>query len=246
MTLQACAEIVRDGDPDRFLAAMAAPAPARAVLFPLYAFNVEIARAPHVTREELIARMRLQWWRDALGEIAGGGVVRRHEVTLPLAQAVTRAQAATLSEMVDAREWEVAPEGFADGAALMAHLEASAAPMMRVAAEALGAEDAAQVVPVARAGALANWLMAVPALEADGVPALPEGLDLAALAGQVRAEARAVRLSRPARIAARSAWRAQALLGVVARDPEAVRGNRLVQSEFARRGSLMWRAALGR
>ena len=44
MTLNACAELVRQGDPDRFLATMAAPPEARAKLFPLYAFNLEVAR----------------------------------------------------------------------------------------------------------------------------------------------------------------------------------------------------------
>ena len=76
----ACAAIVEKGDPDRFLAAMAAPVAARRVLFPLYALNIEVARAPWVTEEAMIAEMRLQWWRDALAEIAAGGQVRRHEV----------------------------------------------------------------------------------------------------------------------------------------------------------------------
>jgi phytoene/squalene synthetase len=87
MTLTACAALVERGDPDRFRAAMAAPPPARNVLFPLYAFNLEVARAPQVASEPLIGEMRLQWWRDALAEIAAGGPVRRHEVTTPLALA---------------------------------------------------------------------------------------------------------------------------------------------------------------
>jgi phytoene/squalene synthetase len=73
MSLEACADLLRRGDPDRFLAAMAAPPAARRVLLPLYAFNLEVARAPQVTAEPMIAEMRLQWWRDALAEIAAGG-----------------------------------------------------------------------------------------------------------------------------------------------------------------------------
>ena len=71
--LNACAALVERGDPVRFRAAMASPMAARRVLFPLYAFNLEVARAPWVTQEPMIARMRLQWWRDALAEIAAGG-----------------------------------------------------------------------------------------------------------------------------------------------------------------------------
>ena len=66
MTLAACAAMVARGDPDRFLAVMAAPVTVRARLLPLYAFNLEVARAPWVTDEALIAEMRLQWWRDVV------------------------------------------------------------------------------------------------------------------------------------------------------------------------------------
>lgn len=68
MSIAACAALVARGDPDRFAAIMAAPPAARARLFPLYAFNLEVARAPWVTKEPMIAEMRLQWWRDVLAE----------------------------------------------------------------------------------------------------------------------------------------------------------------------------------
>ncbi|MGB3250003.1 MAG: squalene/phytoene synthase family protein, partial [Tabrizicola sp.] len=72
MTVAACAGLVQRGDPDRFRAVMAAPVEARAQLFPLYAFNLEVARAPWVTQEPLIAEMRLQWWRDVVENAASG------------------------------------------------------------------------------------------------------------------------------------------------------------------------------
>ena len=43
MSLQACAEIVARGDPDRFAAAMAAPVEARKVLLPLYVVQVLVS-----------------------------------------------------------------------------------------------------------------------------------------------------------------------------------------------------------
>ena len=79
MTLNACAELVRQGDPDRFLATMAATPEARAKLFPLYAFNLEVAKAPWVTREPMIAQMRLQWWQDIVTEVVEGKPPRAHE-----------------------------------------------------------------------------------------------------------------------------------------------------------------------
>ena len=85
MTVDACAALVERGDPDRFAATMAAPVAARAQLWPLYAFNLEVARAPWVTKEPMIAEMRLQWWRDVVAE----PTPRAHDVAGPL-QALIR------------------------------------------------------------------------------------------------------------------------------------------------------------
>ena len=101
--LTACAQLVERGDPDRFAAAMAAPVRARAVLFPLYAFNLEVARAPWLTQESMIAEMRLQWWRDALEEIRAGGLVRRHEVVTPLAHVLDADSAGRLDRLSRSR-----------------------------------------------------------------------------------------------------------------------------------------------
>ena len=83
--LTACADTVQKGDPDRFLATMAAPVSARPLLFTLYAFNIELSRAPWASQESMIAEMRVQWWRDVGAEIATGTAVRRHYVATPLA-----------------------------------------------------------------------------------------------------------------------------------------------------------------
>ena len=50
MSLDACAEIVQRGDPDRFAAVMAAPTAARARLFPLYAF-IFFVFVPHPKKD---------------------------------------------------------------------------------------------------------------------------------------------------------------------------------------------------
>jgi len=132
-----CAALVERGDPVRFRAAMAAPVAARAVLFPLYAFNLEVARAPWVTAEPMIARMRLQWWRDALEEIAAGGVIRRHEVVTPLALAIRAEDVPVLLRLIDARDRDVEGEAFVDAAALWSYLEATAGGLIEVAARRL-------------------------------------------------------------------------------------------------------------
>jgi phytoene synthase len=62
MSLQACANLVARADPERFAATMAAPLTARAVLLPIYAASVEVARAPWLTQEALDAMVLARRW----------------------------------------------------------------------------------------------------------------------------------------------------------------------------------------
>jgi phytoene/squalene synthetase len=171
----ACAAIVERGDPLRFRTAMLAPVAQRGPLFVLYAFNVEVSRAPWVTAEAMIAEMRLQWWRDVLEEIAGGGPVRRHEVATPLAAVLSGAQATLLDELVAARRWDIYRDPFADADGLHRYIDQTSGHLMWVAASLLG--QAAET-PVRRAGFAAGigaWLRAIPALEAAGRVPLLDG-----------------------------------------------------------------------
>lgn len=63
------AQLVRRGDPDRYLSTLYAPEEKRASLLALYAFSHEIAAIRSRVREPLAGEIRLQWWRDT---IAGG------------------------------------------------------------------------------------------------------------------------------------------------------------------------------
>jgi phytoene synthase len=54
----------------------------------LYAFDLELARAPRVTTSSMTADIRLTWWCEALDEIFGGGAVRAHPVVQALASIV--------------------------------------------------------------------------------------------------------------------------------------------------------------
>lgn len=240
--IEACVERVRAGDPDRFLATMSVPPAARTVLFPLYAFNVEVARAPWVTAEPMIGEMRLQWWRDVLEEIAGGGPVRNHEIATPLAAVLDAEAAKALDPLVAARRWDLYRDPFEDEAAFWAHLDDTAGVLLWTAARLLGApaSDEAAVRAVARAQGLANWFLAIPALEAQGRKPLHDGRANAvrALAGQGREALRLSPASKVGRWCARAAWRAPALLKQAERHPERVVTG-LTQSEFARRGSLL-------
>lgn len=251
--LAACAGIVQRGDPERFLAAMAAPGVARAVLFPLYAFNVEVSRAPWVSAEPMIAEMRLQWWRDAVDEMARGGPVRRHEVTTPLATALPERLAPALDDAVAARRWDIYRDGFDGAADLDEHIEKTAGTLMRVAALALGEAAESVVADIAYASGAANWLRAVPDLVARGRRPLPDDTDAGirrlaerGLDRLASARARRADVSRDAAVALLAGWQAGPVLAQARRAPSRVAAGRLGQSEAGKRLSLMARAASGR
>ncbi|MDJ0827601.1 MAG: squalene/phytoene synthase family protein [Rhodobacter sp.] len=245
MSLQACAEIVRRGDPDRFLAAMAAPPAARRVLFPLYAFNVEVARAPWVASEPMIGEMRLQWWVDVLDEIAAGGPVRRHEVVDALAGVLDAEGAAVLRRLVARRRWDLYAEPFADTEDFADYLDATAGGLAWVAARGLGCRGGERAVrDIAWAGGLANWFLAIPVLEVRGRFPLVDGRPAAVAALAAEGLARLARspAPKPARAAVLASWRAKPLLRQARRDPGRVAAGTLRQSEFARRLGLIVRS----
>ncbi|MEC3862314.1 squalene/phytoene synthase family protein [Mesobacterium sp. TK19101] len=244
--LTACAALVERGDPERFAAAMAAPVAARAVLFPIYAFNVEVARAPWVTSEPLIAQMRLQWWADALEEIASGGPVRRHEVVTPLARVLTPAAVVSLSMLVDARRLDVERAPFASEEALLRYLSETAGSLAEAAAQSLGAPSQAMegLARWGQAAGLARYLRAVPALKALGRKPLPPGADVIRLVQICLDEipswrAMACRLG-PGRAAALELWQAQPVLRQAVWNPARVDDGRLGLSPF----SAKWRLLL--
>ncbi len=248
MTIADCAALVERGDPDRFLAVMAAPPAARARLFPLYAFNLEVARAPWVTQEPLVAEMRLQWWRDVV-ENAAAGAARAHEVAEPLHLLIREAGLPPdmLDRMAAARRWDCWREPFGDVAALETYLEDTAAGLMWLAALALGAPAAAgaAVRAYGRAAGMAGFLAAAPELQARGRHPLPEGTsveELARLGLDWLATARAGRGTVPkaVRPALLAGWQAPGMLRRMAA------GEPAQLSEFSRRGGLLWQAATGR
>jgi phytoene synthase len=218
VTFEACAGIVERGDPDRFLAVMAAPVAARRILFPIYAFNVEVARAPWVTGEPMIAEMRLQWWRDALEEIASSGTVRRHEVSLPLADVVDGDGARALDRLVAARRWDVYKDGFEDAEHFKEYLDATAGELMWQGARALGAVSREDVLRFGRAAGLARYLAAVCALEEKGRVPLLDGRE-SAIADLAREALKDIARPVPNNAAFLEAWQAEPILRQIAKEP---------------------------
>lgn len=252
----ACAALVEKSDPDRFAATMAAPPAARPRLWPLYAYNLELARAAWVSPEPLVCQMRLQWWVDAVGQM-GHAAPLAHEVAGPLGVVVRKASlpVALLQEMAEARFWDIAREPFADGAALWSYLDATAGNLMWAAALACGSPTSAEpaVRDFAGGAGLANWFCAVAELMARNRRPLPDAstgaIEELAKAGLARINAAhgARGLVPPsARPALFPGWQAEGLLGQVMREPERVMAGRLGLSDFRKRGGLAWMALTGR
>lgn len=98
-------DTVRSADRDRFLAALFAPETARRGLMALLAFDHELARARTVTREALLAEIRLEWWREAATEAAGPEKPRAQPVVEALSEAARHhgLTADALIALIDAR-----------------------------------------------------------------------------------------------------------------------------------------------
>lgn len=242
---------VERGDPDRFLATMATPPALREDLFVLYAVNLELARAAWVTKEPLIARMRLQFWADV---VDSSSAPPAHDLAVPLARVIRShgLPPGLFHRMIEARAQDTERAPFDDEAALWAYLSDTSGALLALAARVCGARDDQAALAIGTAQGVANYFLAVPALVAAGRLPLPDGRpeSVAALAraGLARLDD-GRRLARGLPAAARpallAAWRTRALLTQAARDPGRVDAGALGQSEFVRRGSLLWTTLTG-
>jgi hypothetical protein len=97
---------LKRADENRWLASRYAPPQGRRLLVAVYLLHQELARALQA-KEAMLGKIRIQWWRETLEQIAarlaGTGEVRRHDLSLELAEALAgRADLiAPLNDLVD-------------------------------------------------------------------------------------------------------------------------------------------------
>ncbi|MDH3665990.1 MAG: squalene/phytoene synthase family protein [Paracoccaceae bacterium] len=139
--LSPVADLVRRLDPELFHTALFASEPGRDRLMVLYAFDIELSRAAAQTSEPMIARMRLQWWRDALAEADAGAPARQHEIAEPMHGLLRnhRLDRADLDSLIEAREAEL--EGSFDEAQFLAWADGRFGALTRLACALLCEED---------------------------------------------------------------------------------------------------------
>jgi phytoene synthase len=133
-----CEGAVREGDKDRFLATLFAPEKYRRALHALYAFDLELSRVRDLAREPMPGEIRLQWWRDALLGMAAGDAAG-HPVATALREVVVRYRLppAALSDMIDARSFDLYDEPMPTLAALESYAMRTAALPFELAARVL-------------------------------------------------------------------------------------------------------------
>jgi phytoene/squalene synthetase len=153
---------VRAADPDRYFAALFAPAAQRPFLLALYAFNAEVARVAETVREPMLGAIKLEWWRET-SEGAFRGTPRNHDVARGLAALFAQRDItlAELEALIAARAFDSSADSFADFAALEAYVGATSGAVMRLAARILGG-DPARTAEAGLAYGLTGLLRALP------------------------------------------------------------------------------------
>lgn len=151
-----CARQVRALDPDRFVCTQFAPAPPRAAIMALLAFDIELAGVRERVSEPLIGQIRLQWWRDALDSIIAG-TPPQQPVAAALARVIDayRLEREPLERMIDAREFDLGEQPPDDLAALAAYAEATAGSLTASMLACLGCADNPAAIAAGREVALA-------------------------------------------------------------------------------------------
>ena len=110
----------------------------RSDLFVLMAANIEISRAPWVSRESLISEIRLRWWLDAIEEIESDKAVRRHFVTSPLGAILSKSQTKLIKGTITARSWDINTDPHLNEKELFNYIDCTSGNIWAVAAELLG------------------------------------------------------------------------------------------------------------
>jgi 15-cis-phytoene synthase len=171
-----CAELVREADRDRYLAALFAPAEHRGALYVLYAFDAEVRRVREVAREPLPGEIRLQWWTDVL-EGQRSEEAKANPVAAALLATIEQhgLAAGTLLDLIEARRFDLYDEPIGNIAALEIYAKQTSSPLFALAAQILsGGEAAAAAESAGIAETLTRVIAAFPLHAARGQLYVPD------------------------------------------------------------------------
>ena len=176
-----CLAALRDTDRDRYLACLLAPAEKRGALAALYAFYAEIARVRDVVREALPGEIRLQWWRDLLeGTSDGDAAANPLAAGLLACIAEHRLPVAVLTDMIEARIFDLYNDPMESRSALEGYAGETASALIQLASLVLDPQKAPQsAVAAGHAGVaqtVAGSLLMLPIHRRRGQVYLPADL----------------------------------------------------------------------
>jgi len=174
-----CQNITRRHDPDRYLVSLMMPRRARAALWVLYALNFEIAKTREIVTDTTIGLIRLQWWRDAIGEIYEAKEPRAHEVVTPLAKIIAQYDLPKepFEALIYAREFDLEGVAPATVEGLLNYCEYVNNPLNTLCLKVLGYNDNKRIVnQVSRYYGLIGAIRAVPYMLKYGQVLLPQDL----------------------------------------------------------------------
>ena len=142
------AEKVRQMDPDRYYAALFAPAVIRDRLMVLYAFYLEAARIPEEVSEPVIGEMRLNWMKEAVEDLfADPPKVRRHDLYEALSDLVREPGGPSkedLLQLIEARVADLGQGPFPDEAERERYIDRTAGLVMKLASQLCHGHELAQ------------------------------------------------------------------------------------------------------
>lgn len=174
-----CGQLVKQSDPDRYLASLFAPSDTWPALWATLAFNNEIAKTREIVSETRLGHIRLQWWREELEKIYHGKPHESHDVLLALAKAIKQYNLPQylFESLLYAREFDledVIPSSM-DG--LLNYADFTTTPLFKLLLIITGSDpDLEPVYPVAINYALAGLIRAVPFHAGQGRCYLPDDL----------------------------------------------------------------------
>lgn len=157
-----CAALVREGDRDRYLAALFAPVEKRDSLFALYAFDVEISRVRELAREPMPAEIRLQWWREVvMGERASEAAA--NPVAAALLEVISRHPLTSerLVELIEAHRFDIYNEPMTSVDELNLYASRTAGAIFELAARILADDTGAAIGSLAAEAANARTIASV-------------------------------------------------------------------------------------
>ncbi|CAL4060580.1 unnamed protein product, partial [Meganyctiphanes norvegica] len=137
-----CLDSIRKYDYENFLATLLLPKGCRQSAIAVRAFNIEVAQIQDLTSEPLMAKMRIQFWRDTLDQIFAGKPPKQ-PIASELCRAIEKHKLSKrwLRNIINSREQQVDIKQYTNMAAVEEYSEKSNASLYYLLLQCLGIEN---------------------------------------------------------------------------------------------------------